>query len=77
MRRFLRLPPAERLRELFHYDPDSGELRWRIRAGAVHAGSVAGTRNKFGHLTVMIDGVTYQAHRLIFKGPDRVDRPHR
>lgn len=55
-----------RVRELVHYEPETGVLRWaskpnrRIRVGSP-AGSLA-----FGYVVINIDGETYRAHRLAF-----------
>ena len=62
------LPPAERLRELLDYDPETGVLTWRVRRrGRAKAGRVAGTLKKRGSLEVKVDGVRYQVHRLVWK----------
>lgn len=75
-----RHPPAtpefvERVRELFAYDPETGELRYRVdiwfgrhrdmlrvRAGDI-AGRVEETR---GYRRVFVDGRWYRAHRIAF-----------
>ncbi|HXW25609.1 MAG TPA: HNH endonuclease [Xanthobacteraceae bacterium] len=56
----------ERLHELLHYDPDSGEFRWRERASyVVNVGDVAGSVNKTsGYRLIHIDGRNYKAHQL-------------
>lgn len=54
---------ADRLRELLHYDPISGELTWKkIRNGVRR--SVAGYVNKLGYRMIGIDMGYYQAHQL-------------
>jgi HNH endonuclease len=48
-----------RLRELLHYDEDTGEFRWWMRVGdEVRLGEVA------GHVEIRVDERTYRAHQL-------------
>lgn len=71
------LPPVERLRELFDYDPETGHLLNRRRAGddrfsrgfnSRYAGKPAGGKHQFGFLCVRVgDGRTCYAHRVIWK----------
>lgn len=49
---------AERARELFSYDPETGELRWRLTRGRAQAGGLA------GRMQVEADGVAYLVHRV-------------
>lgn len=54
-----------RLRELLHYDPETGEFRWRTtRNGRALAGSIAGSINTKGYRNICIDRKWYGAHRL-------------
>jgi hypothetical protein len=57
---------ASRLRELFDYDPESGEFIRRIRAGNYPAGAIViGTvEPKNGYRVMSVDNQTYKAHRL-------------
>jgi hypothetical protein len=58
MNRRRRLTRA-RLRELLHYDPETGGFRWRIRSGNdVHLGHLA------GNVQISIDRRSYRAHQL-------------
>lgn len=59
------LPSAKRLRELFDYNPLTGELIHRTNRGGVKAGEVAGNADRvYRRLTV--DGCKYLAHRLVW-----------
>jgi hypothetical protein len=52
---------AERVRQLLHYDAETGQLVWR------HSGKVAGCpAGRAGRLQVHIDGKARYAHRLIW-----------
>lgn len=52
-----------RLKELIHYDPDSGVCRWIVNKARAKAGSLAGGLAR-GYLRVHVDGRDYFVHRL-------------
>ena len=56
--------------DLFSYDPDSGELRWKIHSNSrAPKGSLAGclTGTKKNYLAVRYQKVRYYAHRVIWE----------
>lgn len=56
---------AQRLRELLHYDPETGVFTRRVRtANAIRAGDVTGCRNTIGYLVISVLNRRYLAHRL-------------
>lgn len=58
---------AERIREVFDYLPESGTLVWKHKTGRrVVIGSTAGHITPFGYISVAVDRIKYQAHRLIW-----------
>lgn len=63
---FLSTLTAERLREVLHYDPQSGKFIWKVRLSARRSvGDVAGFTTRDGKYTsIRIDGKLYLAHRL-------------
>lgn len=57
----------ERLKELLHYDPDTGVFTWRKKSGSrAVVGAVAGCLGGKGYLRIKADGRQYRAHRLAF-----------
>ena len=56
---------AERLREVLHYDPETGIFTRLVRtAQRVQVGDTAGCKGLRGCLLIMVDRRLYQAHRL-------------
>lgn len=60
---------AERLRELLHYDPETGCFRWLDRSKMKRGGEKAGcTSGESGvrppRVCIRIDGYNYKAHRV-------------
>jgi len=55
----------ERLQELLHYDPDTGEFRWRAAENPdCRAGEIAGCSMRSDYWCIHIDGRGYRAHQL-------------
>lgn len=56
---------AERLRELLHYDPETGTFTRRVTTSSrAIAGDVAGTGNDRGYTRLKVNNRSYRAHRL-------------
>lgn len=57
----------QRARELLSYDPEAGQLRWRVQKGPARVGDLAGGSHLVkGYGEVCIDFERYQTHRLIW-----------
>lgn len=55
---------AERLRELVHYDPDTGIFTRLTDRGGYKAGEVMGATSHRGYMKIGVDMRRYYAHRL-------------
>ena len=55
----------ERLKELLHYNPDTGIfINLTQRRGRAKKGVVAGWKNTYGYINIRVDYKVYKAHRL-------------
>lgn len=62
-------PDIEKLRNELHYNKLTGELRWAVNKGKMHAGNLAGKihTNKSGsYIRLRFDYEFYYAHVIIF-----------
>jgi len=64
------MPPKEVLEKLFHYDPKTGTLYWKINQGNRKAGTEAGTirihPDGRKYRRIQIQGKFYFVHRIIY-----------
>ena len=66
MTKFKALPPLAVLQEFFSYDPETGQLLRAKRSNNRLAGSVVGTKDAYGYLTVNFQKSHYKVHRIIW-----------
>jgi hypothetical protein len=52
------------IRDVLNYDPETGDLTWKVTGIKKKAGDVAGSLNSVGYRTVVIDQSRYLSHRL-------------
>ena len=66
------------LKQVFSYDPETGEITWKIRRGNMIVGTIAGSVWGDGYRYIRFDGTLYLAHRIAFamyhgRYPEAVD----
>lgn len=55
---------AEKAREMWSYDPQTGDFTWLVNNHRARSGQKAGTINASGHISIKLAGRRYYAHRL-------------
>lgn len=57
---------AQRLREILHYDPETGLFRWSAtyNLGRLRDKRVGHVSQETGHINIRVQGRAYEAHRL-------------
>lgn len=61
------LPPAHLLHEMLHYDPTTGDLRWKKRLHHTCAlGVIDAKGSRHGYRVVTLWGETYMQHRVVW-----------
>jgi len=81
------LPDLEILNSLFHYDPETGKLTWKVGKINRHGrqreiGSPAGSLNSLGYFKVRVGFGVFHVHRIVWKmhhgtDPGRMQVDHR
>jgi hypothetical protein len=56
----------DELRDFFSYDPETGELFWKVNRGMARAGSVAGSLHPAGYILVGVKRKLLRIHRVIW-----------
>ena len=60
----IKILTQDRLKELLHYNADTGVFTWRATRRTVKTGAVAGTRSVKNYIMISVDAKVYCAHRL-------------
>lgn len=55
---------VERLREVLHYDPETGVFTNKVKRGRAKVGEIPGDSDKNGYKRMRLFAVEYSAHRL-------------
>jgi len=56
---------SDQLKEVIHYDLESGIFRWRVNVSSTgRAGNITGAKTKAGYIVIRLNRRLYLAHRL-------------
>lgn len=58
------MPTVAEIQNLFAYNPETGQLFWRVARGRVAAGAPAGSQHSSGYMQVMVGRANLYAHRV-------------
>lgn len=63
----MRKPTASRLRELLDYNPETGQLTWKVyKSATAPKGSIAGCPDGRGYRQIRVDHQNYCEHRIVW-----------
>ena len=66
-KKYIPLPPLEKLKEYLDYNPDTGILTWIKKPSyTVEVGQEAGSKHSRGYISVSFKGQKYLAHRIAY-----------
>jgi len=65
-RQLQEMPPVELLRERLDYNPETGDLRWKVHRSPQRVGAIATYTTGAGYHTLSLGGKTRFAHRVIW-----------
>jgi hypothetical protein len=65
-RKLQEMPPVELLRERLDYNPETGELRWKVHRSPQRVGAIATHATGAGYHRLKINCKQYYAHRIIW-----------
>jgi hypothetical protein len=54
----------DRLKEVLFYNPQTGQMSWRVPRGRVRAGDLITCLNSAGYIVVRVDNTLMRAHRV-------------
>jgi hypothetical protein len=54
----------DKVSDVLHYNPDTGDITWKVTRGPKAKGTIAGTRNHDGYICIKVFQTLYMAHRL-------------
>ena len=70
------------IRDVLDYNPETGDLTWKVSRGTARAGAVAGSPNSKGYIQIKHERTLYKAHRLAWfltngEQPEEIDHINR
>lgn len=57
-------PEILRIKELLNYNPETGEVSWRVKRGKCSVGKIITCKNGAGYIVARVDDILLRAHRI-------------